>query len=101
MTISRERLLQSLSELEPTLRAEGVTTHMALFGSRARGDNRPDSDDDVAIDVEPGSRFSLITLVGVEREIQDKTSLPANVFMRRSLAPDFMNSLAADGIEVF
>ncbi|MDR4307653.1 nucleotidyltransferase domain-containing protein [Chelatococcus sambhunathii] len=76
-------------------------THLALFGTRAREDNRPDSDVDVAIEVDPGAKFSLIDLVGVEREIQEKTSLPGNVFMRRSLEPDFATSLARDGIQVF
>jgi predicted nucleotidyltransferase len=100
MTMSRDMLLRSLAELEPKLKARGVT-HMALFGSRARQDHRPDSDVDVAIDVEPQSKFSLIDLVGVEREIHEKTSLPGNVFMRRSLEPEFVRSLARDGIEVF
>nr|WP_309392696.1 nucleotidyltransferase domain-containing protein [Chelatococcus sambhunathii] len=100
MTMSREHLLRSLSELEPRLKARGVT-HLALFGTRAREDNRPDSDVDVAIEVDPGAKFSLIDLVGVEREIQEKTSLPGNVFMRRSLEPDFATSLARDGIQVF
>jgi predicted nucleotidyltransferase len=100
MSMSREHLVQSLLELEPQLRARGVT-HLALFGSRARQDNRPDSDVDVAIEVDPHAKFSLIDLVGVEREIRNKTSLPGNVFMRRSLEPDFVTSLARDGINVF
>jgi uncharacterized protein len=100
MSMSRERLLQDLAELEPLLRARGVT-HLALFGSRARRDNRPDSDVDVAIEVDPCAKFSLIDLVGVEREIRDKTSLPGNVFMRRSLDPTFLASLTRDGIDVF
>jgi predicted nucleotidyltransferase len=100
MTISRERLVQSLAALEPRLRAEGVT-HMALFGSRARSDNRADSDVDVVIDVRSDRRFSLLDLVGVAQEIESEVSLSANVFMRRSLDPDFREILAQDEIKIF
>jgi predicted nucleotidyltransferase len=41
--ISREVLIAELRALRPAFEREGVA-HMALFGSRARGDNRPDSD---------------------------------------------------------
>ncbi len=41
------------SRAAPCFESEGVT-HMALFGSRARGDNRPDSDVDLLIDIVPG-----------------------------------------------
>lgn len=100
MTMSRDMLIQSLLELEPKLKAKGVT-HMALFGSRARQDNRPDSDVDVAIEVDPTAKFSLIDLVGVELEIQDKTSFPGNVFMRRSLDKEFLEELRRDAVPVF
>lgn len=98
--MSRERLLHSLSALEPRLRAEGVT-HMALFGSRARADDRADSDIDVVIDVRPGLRFSLLDLVGVAQGIEDQVALSANVFMRRSLDPTFLETLAQDEIKIF
>lgn len=100
MTMPRERLLRDLTNLEPKLRAAGVS-HMALFGSRARNDERSDSDVDVAIDVDPGVRFSLIDLVAVAHEIEDKTALSANVFMRRSLDAEFREQLAKDAVEIF
>lgn len=100
MTMSREILIKTLAELEPKLRAEGVT-HMALFGSRARQDNRSDSDVDVAIDVDPSAKFSLIDLVGVELVIADETELPANVFMKRGFDEGFLRTFARDAIEIF
>lgn len=100
MTMSRELLLRSLSELEPRLKARGVT-HLALFGSRAREDNRPDSDVDVAIEVDPSAKFSLIDLVGVEQAIADETALPANVFMKRGFDEGFLRTFARDAIEIF
>ncbi len=42
--MNREEIIARLRENETALRARGVA-HAALFGSRARGDERPDSDD--------------------------------------------------------
>ena len=42
-----ETVIAKLRELAPVLKAEGVT-RLALFGSRARGDARPDGGVDAA-----------------------------------------------------
>ena len=93
-------IVAGLVRLKPALRAEGVTS-LAIFGSRARGDHRPDSDLDVLIDVEPGRKFSLLDLVGVSHIISDALKVEANIFMRRSLAPQMAESIARDLVEVF
>ena len=49
--MNSEEILCRLRENETALRAQGVK-HAALFGSRARGDNRPDSDIDILIEVD-------------------------------------------------
>jgi uncharacterized protein len=41
--MDKAAILARLQEHEPASRERGVT-HAAIFGSRARGDNRPDSD---------------------------------------------------------
>jgi predicted nucleotidyltransferase len=74
---------------------------LAIFGSRARGDHRPESDLDVLVDVQPDSKFSLLDLVGVSHVIGDELKVPANVFMRRSLEPGMAESIRRDIIEVF
>jgi predicted nucleotidyltransferase len=47
--IPREAILARLRELAPAIKAEGVTK-LAIFGSRARGDARPDGDLDVLVE---------------------------------------------------
>ncbi|MBA4789869.1 MAG: nucleotidyltransferase domain-containing protein [Rhizobiales bacterium] len=100
MTLSRDQLVRSLAALEPRLRGEGVTA-LALFGSRARGDNRTDSDVDVVIDVATGARFSLLDLVGVAHEIEDELGLPASIVLRRSLDPALARTIAREAIRIF
>jgi hypothetical protein len=47
------------------LRARGVT-HAALFGSRARGDAREDSDTDIMIEIDPEARIGVWDYVGIK-----------------------------------
>ncbi|HZP19953.1 MAG TPA: nucleotidyltransferase domain-containing protein [Bauldia sp.] len=99
-SVSREQLIAELRALMPEFIRAGVT-HMTLFGSRARQDNRPDSDVDVAIEVDPKRKFSLVDLIGVEHVIVDNVGLVANAQMRRSLSPKFHEELARDGLDIF
>lgn len=96
----KHELIERLRQLRPDLAAEGVE-HLAVFGSRARGDNQPASDIDILIDVDPQRMFSLIDLIGVQHIIQDRTGLPANALMRRSLDDRFRGRIESDLVEVF
>lgn len=96
----RDDIMERIKTLEAQLRAEGVA-HVALFGSRARGDGREGSDLDVLIDVVPGARFSLLNLSGVGLLIEDATGIPAQIVLRRSAPADFQNRIRADVITVF
>lgn len=98
--MERQELIRRLIDLRPALEAEGVK-HVALFGSRARGDNNANSDIDLLLDVEAGSKFSLLNLVGVEHLVTDRTGIVANAFMRRSLDDGFRAAIRADLVEVF
>lgn len=98
--VTRENLVAELRALRPVFERAGVT-HMTLFGSRARRDNRPDSDVDLAIEIARGRKFSLIDLVGVSHIVEDNLGLRGNMFMRRSLAPDFLGEIGRDGVEIF
>ena len=93
-------VIAKLESLRSALETEGVE-HLAIFGSRARGDNSQTSDLDLLVDAAPSSKFSILNLVGVEHIVADSTGLPANAFMRRSLDSSFRNSISSDVIEVF
>ena len=62
VTKTLESVRQRLAAEEPELRRRGVC-HLAVFGSVARGDDRPDSDIDLAVEIEAG-HLSLISHPG-------------------------------------
>jgi predicted nucleotidyltransferase len=98
--MTREEIVTTIRKNAEAIRAEGVTK-LAIFGSRVRGDNQPDSDIDVLVEIEPDASFSLLNLIGVEHIIQDVTGLPAQVTTRQSIPPRFAERIADDVVEVF
>lgn len=98
--MQKEKIAAKIMSARKALQSEGVV-HLALFGSRARGDFREDSDLDILLEVAPDSKFSILNLVGVEDIITTHTGLKSNAFMRRSLDESFKASVEKDVIEVF
>jgi predicted nucleotidyltransferase len=98
--ITLEAILARLHEAAPALKAEGVT-RLALFGSRARGDARPDSDLDVLVDTTPPDASPPFDFFKVLHLIEDATGLRAQISMRDLLKPRIVERIADDLVEVF
>jgi len=98
--ITLEVILARLREASPALKAEGVTK-LALFGSRARGDARPDSDLDVLVDTTPRDASRPFDFFKVLHIIEDATGLRAQISMRDLLKPRIVERIADDLVEVF
>jgi len=98
--MTRHEIIRRIKAEEAALRSEGVE-HLAIFGSRSRGDARASSDLDVLIDIAPGVRFSLLNLSGVGLLIEDATGLPTQVALRRSVPDALKQRIAEDLAPVF
>jgi len=61
--MKRDDIIQKLKAAEADLRAQGVE-HAALFGSMARSDDRPDSDIDIIVDLDP-AMVTTVLLRGI------------------------------------
>jgi predicted nucleotidyltransferase len=98
--MNRHAILDRLRENERALRARGVT-HAALFGSRARGDDRPDSDIDIMIEIEPEALMSVYDYVGLKDYIAGLFEGPVDVVDRDGLKPYVRPAATLDAIYAF
>lgn len=98
--ITREAILARLGELAPALQAEGVTK-LAIFGSRARGDARPDSDLDVLVETTARGTSPSFDMFKVMHLIEDAIGLRVQISERNLLKPRVAERIADDVIEVF
>jgi uncharacterized protein len=77
-TPARQALIARLRGHADEIRRHGITS-LAIFGSRARGEERPDSDLDVLVAYDPRQPFTLYDLVRVERLLEELTGLDVHV----------------------
>ena len=85
MTAMESRdILSTLRQNEAALRARGVS-HAALFGSRARGDNAPDSDIDIMIEIAADAPVDLFDYVALTQYLADLFPVRVDVANRSRL----------------
>lgn len=94
-----QEIIAMLRKNEPTLRARGVS-HAAV-GSRARGDNRPDSDMDIMIEFDPAAQITVFNYAGLKDYIAGLFDGPVDVVNRDGLKPYVRPAATADAIYAF
>jgi uncharacterized protein len=89
-----------LRRYEGALRARGIR-HAAVFGSVARGDNRPDSDLDILVEFEPEAEGSIYEYMRVKDYIAGLFEGPVDVIDRDALKPHLRTPSARDAVYAF
>ena len=84
--MDKDAIIARLRLAQDELRARGVAP-AALFGSRARGDHRPDSDTDIMIEIDPNAEISIFDYVGLKRYICGLLEGDVDVVDREGLKP--------------
>jgi uncharacterized protein len=98
--MNRQEILDRLRENESALRERGVV-HAALFGSRARGDDRADSDIDIMVDIAPQADIGLFEYVGIKHYLEDLFAAPVDIANRAYLKPQVRPRAERDAIYAF
>jgi predicted nucleotidyltransferase len=98
--MDRQTLIEALKRYDAPLRANGATG-LYIFGSRARGTHRPDSDLDLFIDYDPAVRIpNLLRLMQLEEEISADLGIPVTITTRYALHPLMKGRIERDAVRV-
>jgi len=98
--MNSEDISARLKENEAARRARGVA-HAALFGSRARGDNRPGSDIDIMIEIDPEAPIGVFAYAGLKDYIAEFFDAPVDVVSREGLKSYIRPAATADALSAF
>jgi predicted nucleotidyltransferase len=92
MRVYNQDIMKTLDEIKHILQAQkpylaeryGVT-EVGVFGSYVRGDQRPDSDVDILIELERPPRISLLGLVDLEYYLSGLLEVDVDVAIKKNL----------------
>lgn len=88
--LSRSQIIESIiSDL-----TQSGANRIAIFGSFARGDERPDSDIDILVEFSPPK--SLLELVRIERELSEHLGRKIDLLTEKSISPAFYTRIQQD-----
>ena len=80
-------ILQRLRALKPELALRFGVSEIHVFGSRARGEEAPDSDLDLLVDFAPGTGPTLFSLAKLDRVLESALGIRVDVVARANLNP--------------
>jgi len=95
-----EATIATLRAHEADLRAAGIL-RLSLFGSVARGDFGPESDIDLAVELDREKRISLLDLVGLERQLTERLGRPVQLLPEPVEKQRLQRNIDRDRLRVF
>ena len=94
---SREELLTLLLKNKSAFEVRFKVRRLALFGSYARGDQGPDSDVDILVDIDPSVGLEFATLA---EQIEQLLGLSVELVSLRAIKPNQLRHIEQDLIYV-
>ena len=85
LVMNLPEILQTLQSEKSYLAEEFGINVIGVFGSYVRGEQRPDSDIDVLIELERPARISLIGLVELENYLSDRLGVEVDLAIKENL----------------
>jgi uncharacterized protein len=98
--MSSDEVIAKLRHHAPELQAEGIL-HLALFGSTARNEARPDSDVDLMAVYDPHRKFGMFELGRIYSLLEDLLGTKIDLANRLRMRPIIKESAEEDAIDAF
>ena len=98
--MDRERILATLREHEPELKAAGLL-HLRLFGSVARGEDTPVSDVDLLADYDEARRIGLFGIVALQDRLSSLVGAPVHLSSEHLMRPRIRDRVAREAVIAF
>jgi len=98
--MNRATLVEVLRTYDAALRENGATA-LFVFGSRARGNEQPDSDVDLFIDYNPTAKIpNMFRLMQIEEKISEALGISVTITTRDALHPLMKESIERDAVRI-
>jgi uncharacterized protein len=98
--MNRATLIDLLRKYDAALREKGATG-LFMFGSRAVGMPRPDSDLDLFIDYDPEAKIpNMFRRMQIEDEISETLGFPVTITTRDALHPLMKDDIEREAVRV-
>jgi predicted nucleotidyltransferase len=95
--ITKDEILSLLVQNKAELESRFKVRRLALFGSYARGGQKPDSDVDILVDIDPSVGLEFVTLAD---QIEQLFGLPVELVSLRAIKPNKLKYIERDLIYV-
>jgi uncharacterized protein len=96
--MGREDIIERIRARAEAVRALGATA-LYIYGSRARGEEQPDSDLDVFVDYDP-AKFSFVELVELEDMLARELGLKVQLGTHDALHPLIKSKIEREAVRV-
>lgn len=94
---SKNDCITKIRENLPYIQKEYGVTGLSIFGSVARGDNRPDSDVDILVDMPP----KILLMSALKDYLENILQTSVDLIRRHShLSQRFLNNISEDAVSI-
>ncbi len=90
---TKQQIIEILAACKPEVEKNFGVKRLALFGSYARGEQKPDSDVDILVEVGPEIGLGFVTLAD---RIEQLLGEPVELVSTRAIKPKFLQLISKD-----
>ncbi len=91
LRIIKETLLKNKHKLQ-----ESGITEIGIFGSYVRGEETPNSDVDILIELKRPAKLDLFDLITIEQDLAEELNTPVDLVLKSSLKPIIDQSVLSE-----